>query len=131
MPTILSNTNGFPVEPPRGFEPRTYALRDCTYAWIHPYELLPINDFRDTEEHPDTPSDTEKGRRKGRAFMRRLRRFDARTYASPMRFRNSLDQLSAVNLPAMRCTYHRYRERRIQHVVDHAVAKTEPLAISG
>jgi hypothetical protein len=47
----------FTLEPPRGFEPRTYALRDCTHAWIIHKDLLPINDFRDTERHPDTPSD--------------------------------------------------------------------------
>ena len=49
IPTKTLQRNNFPVEPPRGFEPRTYALRDCANAWIHPYDLLPINEFRDTE----------------------------------------------------------------------------------
>jgi hypothetical protein len=64
--------NDFHVGPPRGFEPRTYALRDCTHAWVRPYDLVPVNGFRHTECHPGTPSDREKGRPKGRASMRRF-----------------------------------------------------------
>ena len=44
-----SNSNGLHLGPPRGFEPRAHALRDCTHAWIRLYDLLPINEFRDTE----------------------------------------------------------------------------------
>ena len=69
----------FSAEPPRGLEPRTYALRDCTHAWIRPKDLLPTNDFRDTKQHTATLSDREKGRRKGRESMRRFGGSSSRT----------------------------------------------------
>jgi integrase len=77
------NSNNFLLGPPRGtvttLLPTPDALRDCTHPWNRLYDLLPINNFRDTERHPDTLSDREKGRRKGREFMRRFGGSSART----------------------------------------------------
>ena len=51
----------FSMESPRGFEPRTYAVRDCAHAWVRPWQLLSINGFRGIERHPATLSDRDMG----------------------------------------------------------------------
>ena len=64
--------------------------------------LLPINDFRDTERHPGTLSDREKGRRKGRTLMRRCVWLAARTYAPAMRGASGLDRKARGEISHLR-----------------------------